>query len=62
MTVNSSLPPAAVNNDRHTPLRASFNTPALVLAIDRSQSLDHVCGTVFDFVIPPIASDSIAER
>jgi len=31
------------------------NAPALVLVIDYSQSLDHVCGAVFllNFVMPP---------
>jgi len=34
------------------------------LAIDHSQSLDHVCGTVYllNFVIPPFPSDSFVER
>ena len=54
MTANSSLPLAAVIYDRQTPSRASSNAPALDLAIDHSQSLDHVCGTVYlmNFVIP----------
>jgi len=64
MTANSSLPLAAVNYDRRTLSRASSNAPALVLAIDHSQSLDHVCGTVYllNFVIPTFPSDSFVER
>ena len=64
MTANSSLPLAAVNYDRQTSLRASSNAPALVLAIDHSQSLDHVCGSVYlpNFVIPPFPSDRFVER
>jgi len=62
MTVNSSLPLAAVNYDRQTPSRASLNAPALVLVIDHYQSLDHVCGTVYllNFT-PPIRLNSFSE-
>ena len=50
--------------DRQTPSRASSNAPILVLAIDHSQSLDHVCRTVFllNFVIPSFPSDSFISR
>ena len=37
----------AANYDRQTPSRASLNTTALLWAIDHSQSLDHVCTTVY---------------
>jgi len=42
----------------------SSNALVLVLAIDHSQSLDHVCGTVYllNFVIPLYPSDSFVER
>ena len=39
----------------HWPSRASSNTSALILAIDHSQSLDHVCATVYTWwtCVPP---------
>jgi len=63
-TVNSSLLPAAVNYDRQTLLRASSNEPALILAIDHSQLLNHVCATVYllNFVIPLFPMESFVER
>jgi len=64
MTANSSLPLAAVNYDRQTPSRALFNALALVSVIDYSQSLDHLCGTVYllNFVISSFPSDIFVER
>jgi len=59
MTANLSLPLVAINYDRQTPSRASFNAPALVLVIDHLQSLEHVCGRVYllNFMIPPFSSE-----
>jgi len=65
MTANSSLPLTAVNyNDRQTPSGASFNSSAFVLAIDHSQSLDHVYETVYplNFVIQTFPSDFFVQR
>jgi len=64
MTANSSLLLNIVNYDRQTPTGASYNAPALALAVDHLQSLDHVCGTVclLNFVIPTFPSDSFVER
>jgi len=53
MTANSSLPLAAVNYDRQTPhhyhVRHPSNAPHSSWAIDHSQSLDHVCTTVYTY-------------
>jgi len=42
----------------------TYRLITLVLAINHSQSLNHICATVYllNFVIPPFFSDSFVER